>query len=523
MWREVPSTITVNCLAMKIDNLLFHCEHPKQIVTKSGQRMVVSCGKCKACLVDKASQRAVPCSKQEALSKYTMFVTLTYDDEHIPYCVPSYSYSENGRQMIQFFSVVDGLLIDSVQYKHDLFRQIMDKQDRKGCKTKSGLKDFFFYADYSDLQKFLKRFRKRISQIKPIRNEKIKYYSVSEYGPVSFRPHYHLLFFFDSPLLFKVFGTLLRQSWPFGRVDYSLSRGGVSSYVSSYVNSVTSLPEIFQLAFNRPKSSHSSHLGQILDTPEFKKIYRNEPERLARFVQFRDKKGFVSYSAPWRSYKGHLFPRCYDYANKSLHERVCVYNGLFLLERLFGERRRGVDYADMLLEYLQDRIDRRLKVDSRITTAFLSVSNNPSLDEYKIPTRDILLSRVYQSIHYRRLMDTYRLSPLQLTVNIDRFYNALDYSNLKEQYEVLERVSREDEHCVGVDLLLSSYVYGTQYDTSKDYHNLNGFMMSPDMLVDFWKKSPWYQAVRAKCNERYNYSVKHKTLNDLNDIFIINK
>lgn len=502
---------------MKLDNLLFHCEHPKQIVTKSGERMVVSCGKCKACLVDRASQRAVPCVKQEEQSRYTMFVTLSFNQDSVPYCVPCYSKSEDGREMIQFFDL-EGLLIDSVQYKHDLFRGIMEKQDRRGCKTKSGMKDYFLFADYTYVQKFLKRFRKRISQVKPIQNEKIKYYCVSEYGPVSFRPHFHLLFYFDSPLLFKVFGTLLRQSWPFGRVDYSLSRGGTSSYVASYLNSVISMPKVFQLPFNRPKSSHSSHLGQILDSPEFKEIYKNEPERIARIIQFRDKQGTVSHSAPWRSYKAYLFPRCYDYVNKSLYERVCVYNGLSILERLFGCGRKGIEYVDMIIDYFHDKSCSSRKIDSRLVTAFMSVSR--SFDSYTLPPRSILLSRVYQAIHYRKLMDKYNLSPLQLTVNIDKFYSFMDYSNLKEQYEVLEGVSSRDRNVLGVDLLVNSYVFGLQYDKSKDYHNINGFFLSPEQLESFWNVSPWRLAILSKCNERYSHSVKHKTLNDLNDIFI---
>lgn len=506
---------------MKLDNLLFHCEHPKQITTKSGEKMIVSCGKCKACLVDRASQCAVPCSKQEEQSRYTMFVTLTYDAKSVPYCVPAYSHSEDGKQMIDFYCPVTAELIDRVEYKHDLFRGIMDKQDRKGCKTKSGLKDMLLFADYHDVQKFIKRFRKRISQIKPIKDEKIKYYCVSEYGPVSFRPHFHLLVYFNSPLLFKVFGTLLRQSWTYGRVDYSLSRGGTSSYVASYLNSVVGMPQVFQLSFNKPKSSHSSHLGQILDSLEFKKIYKNEPERIARIVQFRDKQGNVSHSAPWRAYKSYLFPRCFDYANKSLHERVCVYNGLSVLERLFGKR-RGVEYVDMIYNYIYDMGKKGQRIDKRLICAYLSKSPLSSFGEFVIPSRDILLSRIYQSIHYRKLMDKYDLSPLQLTVNIDKFYSALDYSNLKEQYEVLQEVSFKDASRTGVDLLLNAYVYGLQYDTSVDYHNINGFLMTPELLESLWNKSFYREAVVAKCNDRYNHSVKHKTQNDLNDIFIIN-
>lgn len=46
------------------------------------------------------------------------------------------------------------------------------------------------YLRKTDLQLFLKRFRYYVTKRLP--KEKVRYYAVGEYGPVHFRPHYHL-------------------------------------------------------------------------------------------------------------------------------------------------------------------------------------------------------------------------------------------------------------------------------------------------------------------------------------------
>lgn len=43
------------------------------------------CGSCVACLLDRARQHAVRCWHERSLHERACFVTLTYDDEHLPY------------------------------------------------------------------------------------------------------------------------------------------------------------------------------------------------------------------------------------------------------------------------------------------------------------------------------------------------------------------------------------------------------------------------------------------------------
>lgn len=98
----------------------------------SARLVLVPCGKCIPCLVNKRSDWSFRLEQEHKASKSAHFVTLTYDEKHRP---------------------TDGSL----------------------CKR--------------HLQLFMKRLRKKDS------TSKLRYYAVGEYGSKTLRPHYHLLLF----------------------------------------------------------------------------------------------------------------------------------------------------------------------------------------------------------------------------------------------------------------------------------------------------------------------------------------
>ena len=98
---------------------------------------VVPCGKCPACLANQRSEWIFRLQQEYLVSSFSIFVTLTYDDEHVPL-----DFSVNKR----------------------------------------------------DVQLFHKRLRKHFP------SADLRYYLVSEYGDHTFRPHYHGLYFFKAIL-----------------------------------------------------------------------------------------------------------------------------------------------------------------------------------------------------------------------------------------------------------------------------------------------------------------------------------
>lgn len=108
------------------------CSNPKYIkILVKPYILKVGCGKCTGCRVDRAAMWANRLMDELNYWSKASFITLTYDDEHLP---------------------KDRLLIKS------------------------------------DLQKFFKRLRKGIDY-------KIKYYACGEYGENNGRPHYHAILF----------------------------------------------------------------------------------------------------------------------------------------------------------------------------------------------------------------------------------------------------------------------------------------------------------------------------------------
>ena len=141
------------------------------------------------------------------------------------------------------------------------------------------------YVNYRDYQLFAKRFRKYLFT-KIGSYEKISSYIVSEYTPRTFRPHFHILFFFDSDEVAENIRQAVYQSWRLGRVDTQLARDAAGSYVSGYLNSIVSLPGIFtDVSFTKNKSRFSKLFGyesfrKTVEVPE------QAVERLSERVRF---------------------------------------------------------------------------------------------------------------------------------------------------------------------------------------------------------------------------------------------
>ena len=103
-----------------------------------------------------------------------------------------------------------------------------------------GLDNLIPFLNYVDVQNYIKRLRRHLDRYT---NEKISFYAVGEYGPVHFRPHFHLLLFFNSQEVANVLRECHNKSLKFGRSDIQRSNGGCASYVASYVNSLAAAPD----------------------------------------------------------------------------------------------------------------------------------------------------------------------------------------------------------------------------------------------------------------------------------------
>lgn len=270
-----------------------HCQHRSFITNRyTGQRIAVDCGQCDYCIYKRAQKASMRVKAAGSAFKYSYFVTLTYDNEHIPLmsCEVLHSEYENalgisgdkvfGYEHHSYIPVSDYQPEDSSLLRHIFFTQVQgtvpfDREIKEYVpvkdnwflsmdairsfieKTQSvdnsvypaaeqyGLDNLIPFLNYVDVQNYIKRLRKYLYQVLGS-YETLHFYAVGEYGPVHFRPHYHILLFTNSKEVSEVLRQCHDKSWKLGRSDFQVARGGASSYVASYVNCLVSAPLLYR-------------------------------------------------------------------------------------------------------------------------------------------------------------------------------------------------------------------------------------------------------------------------------------
>lgn len=128
-------------------NILFR-EPPmelRQEMIRQGRRLLLPCRHCVGCRLSKSREWANRVVMEQLYHEDSWFLTLTYDDEHLPRSFP------------------------------------VDKATGEILSVHSSLVKV-------DLQKFMKRLRFNSHQ-------SIRFFAAGEYGSITYRPHYHLLLF----------------------------------------------------------------------------------------------------------------------------------------------------------------------------------------------------------------------------------------------------------------------------------------------------------------------------------------
>lgn len=188
------------------------------------------CGRCIGCKLERSRQWAMRCVHEASLHESNAFVTLTYDDAHLPY--------------------------------------------------RSSL-------DYSHFQKFMKRLRKRM-------RVQCSFVVAGEYGDLNWRPHWHALLFgvnFSDSVPMRMLraheslrrSPLLEELWPFGHS----SIGDVNFETAAYVGRYCTKKITGQLA-----ESHYRRIdqdtGEIYHlTPEMLRCSNRRPIGKGWFERFR--------------------------------------------------------------------------------------------------------------------------------------------------------------------------------------------------------------------------------------------
>lgn len=337
-----------------------HCQHRSFITNRyNGARIAVDCGQCDYCIHKKAKKASMRVKTAGSAFKYSYFVTLTYDNEHIPLmaCKVLHSDYEDvvgisgdihfGHEYHKYIPVSEYQCDDNSMLRHIFFEQVQgtvpfDREIKEYVPVKDNwflsmdaIRSFIYktqsfdktnypvseqygrdnlipFLNYVDVQNYIKRLRKYLyKQLGSY--ETLHFYAVGEYGPVHFRPHYHILLFTNSEEVSKILRYCHDKSWKFGRSDFQITRGGASSYVSSYVNSLSSAPLLY-LSCRAFKPRSRASLGFFekgCDFVEGEDPYAQIEQKLDSVVNGRvyNFNGVSVRSTPPMSYIRTLLPR----------------------------------------------------------------------------------------------------------------------------------------------------------------------------------------------------------------------
>lgn len=463
------------------------CLNPQKIRNKAtGELMLVPCGHCIACLLQKSSRSTLKCKLESASHKYTYFVTLTYNNENIPLCHALPNVEVCGYDFVEATPRLgEGIVLASMEMAVSSLHLLQEK-----CGN-----SMIPHLSKRDLQLFLKRLRKRL-------NEKIRYYAVGEYGPVHFRPHYHLLLWFDEQETFKTIGQAIRESWPFGFVNSSLSEGDAARYTAGYLNSFSHLPGILQSGECKPFALHSRFLGSQILEREKKDVYEGSFESFAKRCIPLNGRNTAFHL--WRSLKATYFPRIRKYAVLSSRERYEAYAASRTAYRLTGkvypsgQARWLVDYLYKNKETVNLTISCPFNCEDRLIAYLLDREYN--LYDDSADAKNKLFHSIYMdlrtSYHFITFCcDGNQNKELPMIQKIDDFWKWCNYDSLCADYESQSEMIEQFG-----DEVLDVY-YPTRFDKDK------------------FQDSQLYYSIDTETQKQYNKSIKHKKLNDLNKIF----
>lgn len=336
------------------------CQYRSFITNRyTGARIAVDCGQCDYCIHKRAQKASMRVKTAGSAFKYSYFVTLTYDNEHIPLfnCKVLHSEYEDvvgisgdihfGDEHHKYIPVSEYQCDDNSSLRHIFFEQVqgtvpfdreikeyvpvadnwflsmdairsfigktqaVDKTDYPASEQ-YGRDNLIPFLNYVDVQNYIKRLRKHLSQ-QLGSYETLHFYAVGEYGPVHFRPHYHLLLFTNSAEVAEVLRYCHSKSWKLGRSDFQRSAGGASSYVASYVNSLSAAPLLYRSCRSfRPKSRASvGFFEKGCDFVESEDPYAQIEQKIDSVVNGRiyNFNGVSVRSTPPLSYIRTLLPR----------------------------------------------------------------------------------------------------------------------------------------------------------------------------------------------------------------------
>lgn len=195
------------------------------------------CGKCVECSKQYQNSIAIRCSEESKEWKHSYFITLTYDDNHLPtkrilpyqaeYLGPGdtpirqqfYKLSSAEKYVNEHDLILTKPIYNVFDYIKDYLQEINNPKANapyQSLELLSGSRSIKFPTQRKgDFQTFIKSLRKSLDRAG--NGEKVKYLFSSEYGENTWRPHYHVVLFSNLP--FETIKPMVDHYWQMGNID----------------------------------------------------------------------------------------------------------------------------------------------------------------------------------------------------------------------------------------------------------------------------------------------------------------
>lgn len=415
-----------------------NCEHPRTIFNKYINRtVIVPCNTCKTCRNQRNLRWVQRLQDEKKCWRYCFELYLDYNDDYLP----SFDFGIDGdivERQERFYGLNDDSVITSLPID---FMDEFDQVDKDYILDR--LNDHYTglpHPSVRDIQLFKKRLNKYVRELTG-NYRSFRSAIAAEIGPTTFRPHYHGILYFNDSRISNQISSLCAKAWSdgaghkLGHCYARPDRGGVCSYVASYIVRPTDLPALYSKSPFRPFFLCSRHppIGSLFESSEeIQKIFHSaSPLRLAFKVA---RNVTVPTFAPLQSVtENRLFPKCPSFGEIDDPCRRLLYSCGFGVRGLIS------DYEEFLETIL-----------SRICVDPISMGDLPTSVTHLRPSRfsDLILhiTHNFETDNSLRLLhsqikriyyqaEIFGVSFDQYVSKILEYYNNKELLKLKVFYE----------------------------------------------------------------------------------------
>ena len=310
------------------------CTH-QHLITNiyTKQEFYVKCGKCPACLQEKAAHRVARIKATDAPGLDVMMVSLTYRRGSAPYIdrQEAYEFARGKRAYLNVYrdTKYRRVRLDSdynIGFKSFPGKFILTQIPFVSYDSFRNLKDMahehnkISVSYYPDVQRFMARLRINLKRLYNY-DKQIYAYLCGEYGSKSHRTHFHIALHYQKGD-YEVLRSAIVKSWPFSdlsRWDRAVEKAfRASSYLASYVNCGSDFPTFLKKYF-KPKHSYSKGYGLGNSLYTLPSILEHFERGSLSFGMLKDKQGIPKIAdVPFPSYVIHrYFPKFKGYSRLS--------------------------------------------------------------------------------------------------------------------------------------------------------------------------------------------------------------